>query len=322
MSFEELCKKVGVKTQAPNKQTVLRSAMSDGPKIDKPRKKFYDFKSRTLNKMVDEINRCTGMGLTYSEKISRKKDGTSEISIKFNIPKYREDMLYPKINNSIIKNNTESKEPIDDSTYEENTVLEDNSKTWFEEGFNCFSDLNDNNSNINNNHLTEHHVSDINGLHTIYGSRVNMTLNEVEKIYIENNKDAIKTNKVLESILNKKNDNSDDRLDRVLTALMKYKKKPSDKDIKAAKELVCNFNIEEIIPKIHEVFGNKDNADKGYNLGYIQKIIESKSNNIKKIRHIGFKECNISGAEMKKRIEEQMGTGGIVDFDYIFGRKL
>lgn len=45
------------------------------------------------------------------------------------------------------------------------------------------------------------------------------------------------------------------------------------------------------------------------------------SSNTEDRRVIGFKECNVSGAESKKRIEAQLGTNDIVDFDAIFRRK-
>ena len=87
---------------------------------------------------------------------------------------------------------------------------------------------------------------------------------------------------------------------------------------------------------MNEIFSNTYNSPKGYNLGYIQKIIESGANgkpiksksssNDKKEsnedrRVIGFKECNISGKDIRKKLESQLGTGQIVDFDFIFRKK-
>lgn len=213
MNFNDLCKKIGVKTQAPNKATVLRSAMSDGPKIDKTKKKFYDFKSRTLNKMIEEINRCTSMGLTYSEKIITKKDGTCEITIKFNIPDYREDLLGLMGNNKVIENgqnkSSESEvnkgdnndEHIDNSTKEENNNLDDCSMMWSDDGFDWFSSLNDTCEEENTNSLSQSQQDDINGLYSIYKLRMNISMKEVEGIYIKNDRDAIKTNKVLQGML-------------------------------------------------------------------------------------------------------------------------
>ena len=47
---------------------------------------------------------------------------------------------------------------------------------------------------------------------------------------------------------------------------------------------------------------------------------EPKVESTKDRRVIGFKECNVSGTDIKKAIEAQMGTDEIVDFDKIFRR--
>lgn len=222
MSFEDLCKKVGIKTQAPNKATLLRSAKSNGPKIDKTRKKFYDFKSRTLNKMIDEINRCTSMGLTYSEKIITKKDGTSEITIKFNIPDYREDLLQLETKNKTViedknlnlktgeddhddigkdKDKINDEKAIANLNEEKESDSNDNSMVWFEDGFDWLSGLNDVNEEEKTDNLLQKQQDDINGLYSIYKLRMNISMREVEDIYIKNDRDAIKTNKVLQGML-------------------------------------------------------------------------------------------------------------------------
>lgn len=158
-----------------------------------------------------------------------------------------------------------------------------------------------------------------------------------------------KSNKKKQSLLdryerhikyNGNNYDKDDNVDKILTALVKYKKAPSSKDIKSARELVINYSSSEVISKMDEIFSNKDNSIKGYNLGYIQSIIESgatrKSNKSKSSSHvaksleknncedrrvIGFKESNVSGEESKKRIEAQLGTNSVVDFNAIFRNK-
>ncbi|WP_343009718.1 replication initiation protein [Clostridium celatum] len=168
----------------------------------------------------------------------------------------------------------------------------------------------------------------------------NLSLFAVSNVINEINND--KTNKKKQAILdryerhlkyNGNNYDKDDRVDKVLTELVKYKKAPTIKDIKSARELVVNYSTNQIISKMNEIFSNTYNSAKGYNLGYIQKIIESGANgkpiksksssNAKKEsnenrRVIGFKECNISGKDIKKELESQLGTGKIVDFDKIF----
>ena len=168
----------------------------------------------------------------------------------------------------------------------------------------------------------------------------NLSLFAVSNVINEINND--KTNKKKQAILdryerhlkyNGNNYDKDDRVDEVLTALVKYKKAPTIKDIKSARELVINYSTNQIISKMNEIFSNTYNSTKGYNLGYIQKIIESGANgkpiksksssNVKKEsnenrRVIGFKECNISGKDIRKELESQLGTGQIVDFDKIF----
>ena len=65
----------------------------------------------------------------------------------------------------------------------------------------------------------------------------------------------------------------------------------------------------------------------GYELEEIESKVNKKSinfrssSNAKETRHIGFKDSNVSGAEMIKRIEAKLGTGEIVDFDSIFRKK-
>lgn len=221
MNFEDLCKKIGVKTQVANKQTLLRSAMSDAPKVDKIRKKFYDFKSRTLNKMVDEINRCTNMGLTYTEKINKKKNGSTEIIIKFNIPKYREELLYPNKEITIegmIEGNEAFKIDIEESFKESN--LNDISKSlivdekisdfdklsWyddneFEWGFTFNQMHNGCNNSMSGNYLNEDDLVHIDNLYKIYSMKLEITKKDIEQIFIDNNKDPKLVNKILSNRL-------------------------------------------------------------------------------------------------------------------------
>ena len=75
---------------------------------------------------------------------------------------------------------------------------------WSEDGFDWFSGLNGSSEEDNTNNLSESQQDDINGLYSIYKLRMSISIKEVEDIYIKNNKDAVKTNKELQEMLNKK----------------------------------------------------------------------------------------------------------------------
>ena len=143
------------------------------------------------------------MGLTFTENIKKKKDDTYEIDIIFNIPKYRLDSSIDLSQKDNKENNNSQKD--DDSS----DVKEENNNTldliWFDEdfGFTNTFDGNLEDSNISN-FLTEEDKNNIKGLHSIYKYRLDIAIEDIEKIYIENSKDAIKTNKILQEIINKK----------------------------------------------------------------------------------------------------------------------
>lgn len=227
MRFEDLCKKIGVKTQVANKQTLLRSAMADGPRVDKLRKKFYDFKSRTLNKMVDEINRCTNMGLTYTDKIYKKKDGSTDIIIKFNIPKYRDNLLYSideQAVESAIEENKNSKLDIQDSHKE--SCLDDSSVDAVKISTSDVVAIEDKSSDsdalfwsdnseidwastfnqidVSANNLNEDDLAHIDNLYKIYSMKSEITKKDIEQIFVDNNKDPKLVNKILSNRLSSK----------------------------------------------------------------------------------------------------------------------
>lgn len=200
-SFDALCEKLGVKTPRANLKTELRSLQSEGKKRDKTLKKYYDFKSRKLKSAVEEINRCTGMGLTFTDNIKKKKDGTSVINITFNVPAYKDDKTSFDNTKGLIDDGFIRIEEANDVEFNENDnscIIDDANIDWDS----ALNNLNFNDVNVSDNNLSAEDLQHIENLYKIYSIRINISKKDVEEIFIDNNKDAMITSKILKNRLN------------------------------------------------------------------------------------------------------------------------
>lgn len=225
-SFDALCEKLGVKTPRANLKTELRSLQSEGKKRDKTLKKYYDFKCRKLKSAVEEINRCTGMGLTFTDNIKKKKDGTCIINITFNVPDYKDDKnsfdntkgligdafkesdadTTIKTDNSNVAIDIADDgfiriEEVNDVEFNENDnscIVDDVNIDWDS----VLNNLNFNDVNVSDNNLSAEDLQHIENLYKIYSIRINISKKDVEEIFINNNKDAMLTSKILNNRLN------------------------------------------------------------------------------------------------------------------------
>lgn len=225
--FDEFCNVIGLKTQRANFKTELKSRNSNGVKIDKTLKKYYNFKSRTLDTILEEIYNCTGLRLSVQDVIVKGKNGEINISIKFDIPNYRETRLKQK--NIIDPNNGDDSNGVDNPDNRDDSNGADNSNNGDSsigidnlnngDGSNKTEDLtNNNNAQANNksysnidwgtvfvdnfgfetdddktNNLTDEDKVHIANLALIH----NLEESEVQSLYIENNKNPQEVNKIL-----------------------------------------------------------------------------------------------------------------------------
>ena len=72
-------------------------------------------------------------------------------------------------------------------------------------------------------------------------------------------------------------------------------------------------------PIFYQIKDVEDGSKKEYTIFMpINALVNVKKESNENRRVIGFKECNISGKDIRKELESQLGTGQIVDFDKIF----
>lgn len=210
-TFTSLCDAIGIDIKKELDSTKLK-------------RKYYNFKSRTLNNIIKEINACTDMNLTFTDEILVKKDGTVEINVFFDIPNYRKESkieeVKKKVSNSKDKyndkddnnnsNNNGNSENGENNT-SNNIELNENMEKDSNESENSYSaddydwgNLLDNLFPDKSDSLTDDDRKFIDmNVNLLKSTGNTLEYNVIKDIYLENNKDKIVTTKKLMELIKK-----------------------------------------------------------------------------------------------------------------------